>query len=281
MDRKPAELDEPELEGWPEDAVRDRLIGDWHIYQRTGGHRTSTDDLITAWYAAHRNPNPPERYLDLGCGVGSVLLMVSHKLRPERAVGVEAQAQSAAMAARAIAELPEHGNEIEVRHADFRDLDFEGERFDLVTGSPPYFPLGTGVLPDDPQRRACRFEERGGVESYVAAASRAMTERARFYLVFQTRWAARVIEAAAEHELHLAGQADFSMRADKPGPFLSVFELSREPVESPHRFRCAVRDADGSISQGYQCIRLELGLELGVADPLHHGIEIQAGQIRR
>ncbi|MBW2376977.1 MAG: hypothetical protein JRF55_13495 [Deltaproteobacteria bacterium] len=86
---------------WPEDAGRDRLIGDWHIYQRTGGHRTSTDDLITAWYAVHRNPDPPERYLDLGCGVGSVLLMVSHKLRPKIVLGVEAQAQSLMMARRA------------------------------------------------------------------------------------------------------------------------------------------------------------------------------------
>ena len=34
--------------GWPDDAGRDRLIGDWHIFQRSGGHRTSTDDLITA-----------------------------------------------------------------------------------------------------------------------------------------------------------------------------------------------------------------------------------------
>ncbi|MBW2381349.1 MAG: hypothetical protein JRG70_17685 [Deltaproteobacteria bacterium] len=82
---------------WPHDAGRDRLIGDWHIYQRTGGHRTSTDDLITAWYAVHRNPNPPARYLDLGCGVGSVLLMVSHKLRPKTALGVEAQAHASSI----------------------------------------------------------------------------------------------------------------------------------------------------------------------------------------
>ena len=37
--------------GWPEDARRDRLIGDWYIYQRTGGHRTSTD-------TAHNTDDP-------------------------------------------------------------------------------------------------------------------------------------------------------------------------------------------------------------------------------
>jgi len=246
--------------GWPRDAGRDRLIGDWHIYQRSGGHRTSTDDLITAWYAVHRNQTPPARYLDLGCGVGSVLLMVSHKLRPKTAMGVEAQAQSAAMATRTIVELPEHGSHIDVRHADFREIDFGNERYDLITASPPYFPLDAGVLPDDPQRRACRFEERGGVEVYVETAARAMGKQARFYIVFQTRWSERVTASAARHDLHLSGQADFSTRADNPDPFLTVFEFSRQPAETLHRFRCAVRDADGAVSAEYQRIRLELGV---------------------
>ena len=246
--------------GWPQDAERDRLIGDWYIYQRAGGHRTSTDDLITAWYAVHRNPGAAVRYLDLGCGVGSVLLMVSHRLRPKIAVGIEAQTQSVAMAARAIAELPEHGIDIDVRHSDFRDFDFGGERYDLITGSPPYFPLDAGVLPDDPQKRACRFEERGGVEAYLETATRAMGEQSRFYLVFQTRWTERVTESAARHDLYLSGQADFSTRADKPDPFLTVFEFSRQPVVAPQRFRCAVRDTDGAITPEYERARRELGV---------------------
>ncbi|MFW2388674.1 MAG: tRNA1(Val) (adenine(37)-N6)-methyltransferase [Polyangiales bacterium] len=261
----PADPNDSAATSWPQDASRDRLIGDWHIYQRRGGHRTSTDDLITAWYAVHRNPGRPERYLDLGCGIGSVLLMVCHKLRPTFAVGVEAQDQSVLMARRSVAELQDPRSEIEVRHADFREVG--DERFDLVTGSPPYFPLGTGVLPADAQRRACRFEERGGVEAYVGAAARVLGARARLYVVFQTRGSRRVMEAAGREQLHLSGRADFAMRADDREPFLSVFELSREAVESPHRFRCAVRDADGEVSAEYQKLRVELG----VAAPITNG----------
>jgi tRNA1(Val) A37 N6-methylase TrmN6 len=176
------------------------------------------------------------------------------------ALGVEAQATSVAMARRAIAELPEPETRIEVRHADFRELDFDGERYGLITASPPYFPLDAGVLPEDPQRRACRFEERGGVEAYVEAAARALSEGARFYVVFQTRWTSRVTAAATENELHLTGRADFLMRADKPGAFLTVFELSPEPAKVVHRVRCSVRDADGGISPEYRRIRQELGV---------------------
>jgi tRNA1(Val) A37 N6-methylase TrmN6 len=249
-----------ELTPWPDDARRDALIGDWHIYQRTGGHRTSTDDLITAWYAVHRHPDRPGRYLDLGCGIGSVMLMVSHKLRPPVAHGIEAQAQSVTMARRAIDELPPNECAFRIEHSDFRAAELDGERYDVVTGSPPYFPLNAGVLPNDPQRRACRFEERGGVEGYVQTAARAMGERARFYVVYQTRWNDRLLRAASEHSLHVTGRADFLMRHGRSEPFLTVFELSRQPVDTPHRFDCAVRDADGQITREYQRLREELGV---------------------
>lgn len=245
---------------WPDDARSDRLIGDWHIYQRTGGHRTSTDDLITAWYAAHRCQQPVARYLDLGCGIGSVLLMVTHKLRPTLAHGIEGQAQSALMARRAINELPKNDSDINVRHADFRDVDFGEERYDLVTGSPPYFPIGAGTLPSDAQRRACRFEERGGVEVYLETAARAMTKDARFYLVFQTAGSERVLAAADASGLHVTGVAEFHMRSDRDQPFLSVFEFARVPVATPHRFHCAVRDGSGEITGDYLQLRQELGV---------------------
>ncbi len=250
----------PEPEGWPLDSTRDRLIGDWYLYQRKGGHRTSTDDLITAWYACHRTKSPTENYLDLGCGIGSVMLMVSHKLRPPTVWGVEAQPQSFAMVARSVDELPDNSCEFSLRHSDFRSLDFSDQHFDLVTGSPPYFPIGTGVLPDDAQRRACRFEARGGVEGYLETAERALSKNGRLYLVFQTLWTDRVLASATANNLHLSGQADFLMRSDRNQPFLSVYEFSRESCSDPHRVSLPVRDSQGNVSQAYQEVRNEMGL---------------------
>jgi tRNA1(Val) A37 N6-methylase TrmN6 len=246
---------------WPDDARRDRLIGDWFLYQRTGGHRTSTDDLITAWYAVHRCKVRPRRYLDLGCGVGSVLLMTGHRLRPAVAHGVEAQAQSVAMARRSIAELPPHECRFSVQHGDIRSVQFEDGLYDLVTGSPPYFPLASGSLPDDPQKRDCRFDTRGGVEAYVESAARAMTDTARLYLVFQTRQAERLLRAAEANGLHLEGRGEFQKHAALPQPFLTVYEFGRRPSVSPHFTHCTVRDAAGDITPQYRRIRAELGVE--------------------
>ena len=52
---------------------KDCLAGDWKIFQLRRGHRYSTDDLLTAWYAVSaclEAGRTPVRVLDLGCGTG-------------------------------------------------------------------------------------------------------------------------------------------------------------------------------------------------------------------
>jgi tRNA1Val (adenine37-N6)-methyltransferase len=265
--------DEPE--GWPDDAVCDRLIGDWCIWQRRRGHRTSTDDLLVAWFAAqHARAERPERYLDLGCGIGSVLLMTAHRLRPLESFGVEAQAQSALMATRSVAELPAGAPAITIRRADLRECDSATMgRFALISGSPPYFPLGTALPAADPQRRACRMELRGGVEAYCDAASRLLTDDGVFVLVHQTLYTQRVLDGAAAAGLALFAQADVRMREDRAEPFLSVYafapQRSAASVELPaqvERIELAVRDAAGEISSAYRAVRVALGVDAG-SDP--------------
>ena len=250
-----------EPDGWPADAHRDRLVGDWWIWQRKRGHRTSTDDVLTAWLAA-RSGRPTRRYIDIGCGIGSVMLLTAHRLRPGETVGVEAQAQSAAMARRTVAELPTPPP-IRVVHGDLREVDAAAlGRFDLVTGSPPYLPLGTGVLSPDAQRRACRFELRGGVEAYCASAARLLDDDGLFSVVFQTVWQDRVLAAAEAAGLVLREQVDVTTRVGNAEPFLSVFGFGHRVDDRIAREHLYVRDEDGAIHPSWQRVRDDLELDL-------------------
>jgi tRNA1(Val) A37 N6-methylase TrmN6 len=263
------DLIELEPTGWPPDASREKLVGAWHIYQRQGGHRSSTDDVLTAWMGVRLcRGRPPSRYLDLGCGTGSVLLLTAHALTPAYSLGVEAQSVSACMAARSVRELPpwEPGvfpggasPILEIAHADLRDPAATPGAFDLVTGSPPYFPVGTGVLSPDAQRRAARFELRGGVEDYCEAAARVLSRDGAFALVFPATGESRALSAAKASALHVTAQADVRMREDAPAPFLTVFGLARAPGPL-ERSSFAIRRADGSITAEYLAARRALGL---------------------
>ena len=68
-----------------------------------------------------------------------------------------------------------------MREGDFREPAVTGDlgTFDLITGTPPYFPPGTGLESDHVQRGPCRFEHRGGVEAYCDAAAPRCWPRAR------------------------------------------------------------------------------------------------------
>ena len=124
------------------DESLDALSGHFRIFQLRRGHRFSTDDLLTAWYGTLCVPTA-STVLDLGSGVGSVGMIAAWRCPGARIVTVEAQEESVRLARKSAAY---NGLEsrYDIRHGDFRDAAVLGpdERFDLVLGSPPYFPVG-------------------------------------------------------------------------------------------------------------------------------------------
>jgi tRNA1(Val) A37 N6-methylase TrmN6 len=259
-------VDAPDV--WPEDATRDRFVGDWSLYQRRRGHRTSTDDQLTAWVAVdawrQRHASAPPRILDLGCGIGSVLLATAYALRPVLAVGVEAQPQSVRLLRRTLDELPAGPDmpAFQIVREDLRALtpDAVGT-FPLITGSPPYMPPSDGTMAADPQRRACRFEVRGGVEAYCAAASRLLDAEGTFHLVFQTAWDDRVRSAADAADLALQARLDVHMKASQSQPFLTVYSFGRRAPAQVAAERLTIRGEDGARTARYDAIRRALALD--------------------
>jgi tRNA1Val (adenine37-N6)-methyltransferase len=239
------------------------LAGNWRILQRTDGHRTSLDDLLVAYLAASLvEEHPPARALDLGCGIGSVLLFLAWRFPEARLAGIEVQAVSAGLATRSLA-WNGVTDRAEIHIGDLRDDRVLGGAppFELVTGTPPYFPIGAGPESDHVQRAPCRFEHRGGVEAYCAAAPRWLASGAP--LVACQAWSQRerVEPAARAAGLRLVRWRAIVPRAGK-APLLCIFALRAEGhaeplvVEPP----LVVRDEHGHRTADFMAVRAAMGM---------------------
>ncbi len=222
----------------------DRLTRDYRVFQRAKGHRFSSDDVATAYVAWHA-AKASRRVIDLGCGLGSVLLHLAWKLPEATLVGVEAQAISFELLRRNVArnQLLER---ITVHHGDLRDeavLAAAGASFDLVTGTPPYFPPDTAVDAMDEQRAYARIEYRGGVEDYLAAGGKLLAAEGIMVLCGDARAGERVERGAAAAGLSIAERRDVIPHAGRPALF-AIWTLSRHVVARRHT-TLTIRDAEG------------------------------------
>lgn len=256
----------------PDDALTDdALAGELRVFQRKHGHRYSLDDTLTAWTAALARPNAACA-LDLGCGIGSVLLMLAHALPGARLFGLEAQAQSFELVCKNVAR-----NQLEARvrpaHGDMREraaldglVEQNGGRFELVTGTPPYLPKEHGTLPPDSQKAHARFELRGGVEAYIAAAAHVLAPGGTFVVCAGARGDERVRSAAVEHGLHVHARLA-AVPSPIKEPLFSVWTLGTMPAPFVEREPFVARDAAGARTEQALALRSFFGLANPVDEP--------------
>jgi len=228
----------------------DRITADYRVWQRARGHRFSVDDVATALTAFAAAPGA-SRILDLGCGLGSVLLVLAWKCPHATLVGIEAQAMSYELARRNVA-LNSLEARVTVHHGDLRYdsvLDAAGTGFDLVTGTPPYFAPDAALQAEDEQRAFARIEYRGGVEAYVAAAARAVAPGGRIVLCGSASAPERVENAARAHGLAVLAQCDLRPREGHACLF-SIWTLAEEPATADGaRSEIVLRDAAGERTE--------------------------------
>ncbi len=243
------------------------LCGDWRLFQKQRGHRWSLDDLVTAWIATEGcDPHAPHRALDLGCGLGSVLLMVAWRLPHADVTGIEAQADRAAMGRRSIA-YDGVSARCRIVDGDLRDglagLSAGGDavpRFDLITGTPPYFPRGTGTEPVGPHAAPCRFELRGGVEDYLLAARSVLAPGGRVTVCTSALERDRVVAGAAAAGLTIRAHWEIVPRAGK-ATLVDVDLLDAVDGGPPtSRHALVVRDAAGAWTPEFRAVRAALGM---------------------
>ena len=285
MARRSAPDDGPSFKGWarpgptPPGGVEvepgetlDGLCGRWRIFQLEKGNRFSTDDLVTAWYGTTWCPRAG-RIADLGSGIGSVALLSAWRCPGAVVHTVEAQEQSLRLAQKSI-RFNGQERRIFARLGDLRDPDLFGDEapFDLVTGTPPYWPEGHRLPAAHSQSVPARLEVRGGLADYALAASRILAPGGVFACVFPNDQRGRALAALREAGLLCLRRREFVFKDGEPYG-LDVFSAVRRqdlPADFEARAGCPeveapilVRRADGSVDPGIALVRLALGFPPG------------------
>jgi len=243
----------------------DSISGYFRIFQLADGHRFSTDDVLTAWYGTMCCPTA-RNVLDLGSGLGAVGMVAAWRLPGARFVTVEAQAESVRLAKKS-ARWNGLEDRYEIRHGDFRDASIlrPEEKFDLILGSPPYFPPGTGVVGNHPQKIACRFEMRGDIADYCAVAAPRLNRGGIFACVFQVSPPAqrkRVELAATAAGLRILRWRPVTLR-EPVTPLLGLFCMGW--VGDAPASDCwveptlVIRTAEGRIHPEYSVVKMSFG----------------------
>ena len=243
----------------------DAISGHFRLFQLRDGHRFSTDDVLTAWYGSTWVPTA-STVLDLGSGIGSVGMVAAWRLPGATFVTIEAQDESVRLARKSAA-YNGLGARYEIRHGDFREPHTLGidERFDLVLGSPPYFPIGTGVEGDHPQKVQCRFEVRGDIGDYARVAARHLAPGGLFACVFPAKQLARVERAAADADAGIVRRRPVVFR-EGDAPLIDLLAMMRAS-DLPEQMRqrtwveppLVIRGLDGQVHPEYAAVKLAFG----------------------
>ncbi|MGZ8867660.1 MAG: tRNA1(Val) (adenine(37)-N6)-methyltransferase [Thermoanaerobaculia bacterium] len=242
----------------------DFIAGNFRIFQYEKGHRYSTDDVVTAWYGTICAPRV-DRAADLGSGISSVAIIAAWRLPGAQFETVEAQEISFRLAQKSIryngltSRFTQH-------HGDLRHF-APSTPFDLVLGSPPYFPPGTASAAAHAQAIPARIEVRGTVADYAETAARILAPGGIFVFVFPALQAGRALAAVSGAGLTLVRRRDVVFKEGEP-PLITLFAASRS-ADIPPTYEAwiepplIIRMKDGSISPEYSAVRLSIGFPPG------------------
>ncbi|MEO8217036.1 MAG: methyltransferase [Acidobacteriota bacterium] len=251
----------------------DFICGHYRIFQYERGHRYSTDDVLTAWYGMQWAPRLG-RMADLGSGIGSVAIIAAWRCPGASFCTLEAQAISVRLARKSIA-YNGLASRFRIFEGDLRDPSIlrSEDPFDLVFGTPPYFPSGTASTAAHAQAVPARMETRGDIADYARAASSILATGGIFTFVFPYLQLGRAEAAVAGAGLTLLRRRDVVFREGDP-PMISLFAAWRAgdvpstmqrgvpgvPVIEPP---LVIRQSNDSIHPEYAAVRLSFGFPPG------------------
>ena len=237
----------------------DRLSGDHIIYQPVEGQRYSTDDMLVAWLAVRElQAQQPgiASFLDLGCGLCSVPMIILWCCKDLSGFGIEHAASRLACARQSLAANGLE-NRFQIINGDLRSVRLK-ERFDFITSSPPYYEYREGPLSPDQDRARVRFETQGSIESYFEAAGAHAAPEARFITVYPSRLIQRVQTAAEKSGFGIRLSIDIIPRAGKATLF-TLFTCVKDGSDTTATEELTVRGHDQLFTSEFRAVRSMLG----------------------
>lgn len=144
--------------------------------------RLSTDSMVLADFADFPNHS---RICDLGCGCGTLALLMAAKNSTLNVTGVEILAEPAEFA-KQNTEKNGLSDRLSILHADFRDRTvLPSGAFDGIICNPPYFPVESGFLSRSAALSHARSEENCTLSQLAEVCGRILRFSGRAFFVYK------------------------------------------------------------------------------------------------
>jgi tRNA1(Val) A37 N6-methylase TrmN6 len=193
------------------------FLGSYTLTQSDDYFKLGRDSVLLAAFATLR---PGWQVCDLGCGVGSLLLLLSQREEKLDRTGIELNPGAAELARRNLAANQLPGT---VLTGDLRDRTLlPGDRFHLVVSNPPYFRAGSGK-----SGGMARMDDTCSVEELCQAAGRLVRTGGRFALVYRPERLAELFAALAQARLTPKRMQLLSYHREK-APYAVLVEAVKE-----------------------------------------------------
>jgi len=192
-------------------------LGQYQLTQSDQYFKLGRDSVLLAGFCTLK---PNWQVCDLGCGVGSLLLLLSQRETRLTRIGVEWEPGAAELARK---NLADNGLEGEILTGDFREKDrLPGDRFHLVISNPPYFRSGSGK-----SGGIARMDDTCSVEELCQTAGRLVRTGGRFALVYRPERLAELFSALEKARLEPKRMQLLAYDEQKP-PYAVLVESVKE-----------------------------------------------------
>lgn len=220
-------------------------FGSLKLYQDPSDFCYGVDAVILADFASSSRA---ENIVDLGCGNGIIPLILSHKTKAKKIVGIEKREDAAKLATLNV-ELNNLEKRIQIINSDILNIDIESESVDAIVTNPPYVAIGTGQINHcDDSRMTARHETSATLADFCVVASRLLKNKGEIFMVHRPSRTVDVVNSLSNCNLEPKTIRYVSPARGKDPNIMLVKAIKNGGPESLIREPLYVYNSDGTYT---------------------------------